>query len=74
MCTGVNLQLMRKSALVVEACPKWASARAGVNESIKSFNEREAKMKEGEEEMERGVLRGGGGSESAYLSEGRILI
>lgn len=46
---------MRKSALVVEACPKWACARAGVNESIKSFNEREAKMKVGEEKMERGV-------------------
>lgn len=56
VCTGVNLQLMRKSAPVVEACPKWASARAGVNESIKTFNEREPKMKEGEEKMERGRL------------------
>lgn len=45
-----------------------------MNESIKSFNEGEAKMKEGMEMMERGVLRRGGGSGSAYLSEGRILI
>lgn len=45
-----------------------------MNESIKSFNEGEAKMKEGEEMMERGMLGRGGGSESAYLSEGRILI
>lgn len=72
--TGVNSQLMRKSALVVEACPKWASARAGVNESIKSFNEGEARMKEGEEKGREGVLWRGGGSESAHLSEGRILI
>lgn len=62
---------MRKSALVVEACPKWASARAGVNESIKSFNEGEAEMKEGEQKMERGGGLGcrwrEGGSGSAYL-------
>lgn len=45
-----------------------------MNESIKSFNEGEAKMKEGMEKMERGVLRRGGGSGYAYLSEGRILI
>ena len=50
---------MRKSALVVEACPKWASARAGVNESIKSFNEGEAEMKEGEQKMEGGDADGG---------------
>lgn len=44
---------MRKSALVVEVCPKWASAWAGVNESIKTFNEGEAKTKGGKEKMER---------------------
>lgn len=56
VCTGVNSYLMRKSALVVEACPKWASAWAGVNESIKSFNEGEAKMKEGKEKLGSGIL------------------
>lgn len=45
-----------------------------MNEPIKIFNEGEAKMKEGEEKMERGVLGSGGGSGSAYLSEGKILI
>lgn len=60
---------MRKSALVVEACPKWASARAGVNESIKSFNEGEAEMKEGEQKMERGGggWGAGGGKEGVDL-------
>lgn len=53
VCTGVNSHLMRKSALAVETRPKWAGARAGVNESIKSFNEGEAEMKGGEEKMER---------------------
>ncbi len=45
-----------------------------MNESIKCFNEGEAEMKEAEEKMESGVSGRGGGSGSAYLSEGRILI
>lgn len=45
-----------------------------MNESIKSFNEGKAKMKEGEGKTERGVPGRGGGSGSEYLSEGRILI
>ena len=44
-----------------------------MNESIKSFNEGEAKMKEGEERVE-GWGERGGWRGSAYLSEGRILI
>lgn len=45
-----------------------------MNESIKTFNEGEAKMEAGKEKMERGVLGRGGGSGSAYLSESGILI
>ncbi len=45
-----------------------------MNESIKSFNEGEAKKEEEEEKMDREVFVTGGGSGSAYLSEGRILI
>lgn len=60
---------MRKLALLVEVRPKRASARAGVNESIRSFNEREGKMKEDEEKIERRVL----GRESVYLGEGSDL-
>lgn len=44
-----------------------------MNESINSFNEGKAKTKEGQEKMERGVLRRGDGSGSEYLSEGKIL-
>lgn len=45
-----------------------------MNESIKIFNEGEAKMKESEEKMERGGIGRRGGSGSAYLSESKNLI
>lgn len=44
-----------------------------MNESIKSFNEGEAKMKE-RKEMRGGVQGRGGASGSAYPSESRFLI
>lgn len=66
---------MRKSALVVKVCPKWASAWAGVNESIKTFNEGRLRRREARRRWRDGLPeRGGGGSGSEHQSEGRILI
>lgn len=57
---------MRKSAPALEVRPKWARAWAGVNESIKTFNEGEAKAVGGEAKGRRregGVPKKGWGRE-----------
>lgn len=69
---------MRKSAPALEVRPKWARAWAGVNESIKTFNEGEAKAEGGEgkgRRREGGVPKKGWGREVGVApSEAGIAI